>query len=108
LSIARLRAQCVRTGVREVSAVAHRPGSSGPGRPGELVVRLSPIKLRASAAVRLARLAPRALVKDDAEQLVVPMRAGPDLASRLAELLGELVPEDAAARRGADAAPSRG
>ncbi|MHB1597502.1 MAG: transcription-repair coupling factor [Acidimicrobiales bacterium] len=97
LSIARLRAECVRTGVREVSAVAHRPGSGGPGRPGELVVRLSPLKLRASAAVRLARLVPRALAKDETEQLVVPLRAGPDVASRLAELLRELVPVGQAA-----------
>ncbi len=106
LSIARLRAECVRTGVREVSAVAHRPGSSGPGRPGELVVRLVPIRLRASATVRLARLAPRALAKGEAEQLVVPMRAGPDLATRLADLLRELVPEPAETRAGAGGAPS--
>ncbi len=94
LSIARLRAECVRTGVREVSVVAWRPGSTGPGRAGEVVARLTPIRLRASAAVRLQRLAPRAVRKDDASQLVIPLKAGPDIAARLAELLRELVPDE--------------
>ena len=95
LSIARLRAECVRTGVREVSVVAWRPGSSGPGRMGEVVARVAPVTLRASAAVRLQRLAPRAVRKDDAAQLVVPLKAGADIATRLAELLRDLVPDEA-------------
>jgi transcription-repair coupling factor (superfamily II helicase) len=94
LSIARLRAECVRTGVREVTAVVTRPGAGGPGRPGEVVARLSPLRLKASAGVRLKRLAPRAVVKEDAEQVVVPLKAGEDVASRLAGLLRELVPSD--------------
>ncbi|MDA8290417.1 MAG: transcription-repair coupling factor [Actinomycetota bacterium] len=94
LSIARLRAECVRTGVREVSVVAWRPGGGGPGRMGEVVARLAPLALRASAAVRPQRLAPRAVRKDDASQLVVPLKAGPDVALRLASLLRELVPDE--------------
>jgi transcription-repair coupling factor (superfamily II helicase) len=92
LAIARLRAQCVRTGVREVTAVAVRPGGGGPGRPGEVVARISPLKLRASAGVRLKRLVPRAVVKDDVEQVILPLKAGRGVAAALAELLGELVP----------------
>ena len=35
---------------------------------------------------------PRAIVKEDVDQLIVPLPAGPDLADRLAVLLRELVP----------------
>ena len=100
LAIARLRAECVRTGITEVTAVAVRPGARGVGRPGELVVRCSPVHLKASAGVRLRRLAPRAIHKDDAAQLVVPLAPGPDVAERLAKLLRELLPEEAAAAAG--------
>ena len=52
LEIARLRAECVRIGATEVTVVAVRPGSVGPGRPGEAVARISPLRLPASARVR--------------------------------------------------------
>ncbi len=100
LSIARLRAECVRTGVTEVTAVAVRPGSRGVGRPGELLVRCSPVRLRPSAAVRLRRIAPRAIAKDDAGQLLLPLAPGLDVAERLAGLLRELLPEEAVAAAG--------
>jgi len=90
LSVGRLRAWCVRTGVREITAVPVRPGSPGPGRPGEVVARLGPLRLRASARVRLARLAPRAVYKEEPGQLVVPLRAGPGLPDELAALLAGL------------------
>jgi hypothetical protein len=46
--------------------------------------------------VRLGRLHPRAIVKEEADQIIVPLAAGPDLAERLAVLLRELVPPDPA------------
>ena len=96
LDIARLRAACVRTGVREVTAVAHRMGDAGPSRPGEVVARCSPVRLRASAQVRLSRLAPRAILKEEAEQLVVPLQGGHGLPGAIAELLEALLPTEAA------------
>ena len=92
VAVGRVRAECVRTGVTEVTASVTRPGSGGPGRPGEAVARLSPLHLRASARVRLGRLHPRAIVKDEVDQVIVPIPAGPDIADRLAVLLRELVP----------------
>jgi len=89
-----LRAECVRTGVTEVTAPVTRPGAGGPGRSGEAVARLAPIRLRASARVRLGRLHPRAIVKEEVDQIIVPLPAGPDLADRLATLLRELVPAE--------------
>ena len=65
------------------------------------MARLSPIRLRASARVRLSRLAPRAIVKEDLDQLIVPLKAGGDLASTLAGLLRDLVPVEMAAATGA-------
>jgi transcription-repair coupling factor (superfamily II helicase) len=98
LEIAHLRAECMRIGVTEVTVVAVRPGSRGPARVGEAVARLSPLRLPASARVRLTRLAPRAILKEDPPQLVVPLAAGPRLAADLEALLAGLVPAEPPAR----------
>ncbi len=82
--------------MREVNAVAVRPGGGGLGRPGEVVARLSPVRLPASSRVRLARVAPRAILKDDPPELQVPLRGGAGLPGALAGLLGELFPDDTA------------
>jgi transcription-repair coupling factor (superfamily II helicase) len=92
LAVGRLRAECVRTGVTEVTAAATKPGVAGPGRLGEVVVRLSPVKLAVSSQVRLGRQHPRAILKADSNQLIVPLAAGDDLADRLVRLLAELIP----------------
>ena len=97
LEIARLRAECVRVGVTEVTVVAVRPGSLGPGRAGEALARLTPLRLPASARVRLSRLAPRAVLKEDPPQLVVPLAAGPPLPADLVALLAALVPAESPA-----------
>jgi transcription-repair coupling factor (superfamily II helicase) len=97
IDVARLRAECVRLGIREVVIVAHRLGSSGPSRPGEVVARLAPVRLPASARIRLQRLSPRALLRDDPARLVVPLNSGQAVPSELAGLLRDLVPRDNAA-----------
>ncbi|MHB8456593.1 MAG: TRCF domain-containing protein, partial [Acidimicrobiales bacterium] len=98
LGVGRLRAECVRTGVMEISAATARPGTPGnPGRLGEVVARLSPVLLPISAQVRLGRLHPRAIWKEDTAQLIVPLEAGEDLAIRLVRLLEELLPLEQAA-----------
>ena len=104
LAVGRLRAECVRTGVTEVTAATSKPGAGGPGRPGEIVARLSPIRLPVSSQVRLQRLQPRAILKEDAAQLIVPMPPGDDVADRLVSLLRELVPEPPRAAAPATAA----
>jgi len=93
LAVARLRVECLRTGVREVSATAARPGQ-GAGRPGRrgLVARMAPLELPASARVRLRRLRPESLVKEDARLVVVPLGPDEPPVEALTELLGELVP----------------
>ena len=60
LAVARLRAECVRTGVREVSVAKG-------------VARVSPLHLRTSAQIRLRRVAKSAVYKEDLAQLVLPV-----------------------------------
>jgi transcription-repair coupling factor (superfamily II helicase) len=90
LRVARLRAECVRAGVREIAVTRN------PTRPG-LNARLNPVRLRTSATIRLKRLAPSAVFKlapgeSDIGQLVVPLAKGVDPADALVLLLAELVP----------------
>jgi transcription-repair coupling factor (superfamily II helicase) len=93
LRVARLRAECVRTGVREVAVTRN------PTKPG-FVARLNPVRLRTSATIRLKRLAPSAVFKTgdetDLGQLVIPLAKGVDPADALVVLLGELVPSQLA------------
>ena len=84
LTIGLLRAECHRTGVRDVSITGNQ-------------ARLAPLRLRASEAMRLRRLARDAIYKEEAGQLVVPLRRGDDPAARLVALLTELVPAESLA-----------
>jgi transcription-repair coupling factor (superfamily II helicase) len=88
LAAGRLRAECVRTGVTEVAVTGPRPGSRG-SRP---LARLGPLRLRASAQVRLRRMAPGATYKENASLLVVPLDDPDKAPSSLVDLLAELVP----------------
>jgi transcription-repair coupling factor (superfamily II helicase) len=93
LAVARLRVECLRTGVREVSATPARPGQ-GTGRPGRrgFVARIAPLELPASARVRLRRLRPESIVKEDVGLLVVPLGADEAPVEALTQLLVDLVP----------------
>jgi transcription-repair coupling factor (superfamily II helicase) len=97
LSVALLRAECIRLGLTEVTAVAYRPGAGGPGRPGEFVTRLAPIKLLASEGIRLSRVAPRAIYKEEIGQVIAPVAAAGDLAHAIRSFLEELRPAEAEA-----------
>ncbi len=81
LSVGALRAECVRTGVREVTVVRD-------------VARIAPVDLRTSQRIRLQRLARDAVYKEDLRQLVVPLRRAADPAAAVVSLLRELVPAD--------------
>ena len=82
LRVARLRAEAVRTGVREITVARD-------------VARLAPLALKTSQRVRLQRLLKDAVYKEDIEQLVVPLKRGADPAEALLTLLGALVPQEA-------------
>ena len=79
LAVGRLRAECARTGVREVNVSRD-------------VVRLAPLVLKASQTIRLRRLFPKAVYKEDLAQLVVPLVRGTQPVDAALALLGTLVP----------------
>jgi transcription-repair coupling factor (superfamily II helicase) len=80
LRIGELRAECARTGVRDVTVV--RGGT----------VRLAPLALKTSARIRLQRLWPRAVYKEDIGQVVLSVPPKQDAAAFLVDVLQALVP----------------
>jgi transcription-repair coupling factor (superfamily II helicase) len=70
LSVAGLRAECARLGIREVNVA--KGAGAGFGGPA-WVVRLSPITLKVSEEVRLKRLVKGAVYKAEAGQLQLPL-----------------------------------
>jgi transcription-repair coupling factor (superfamily II helicase) len=87
LDVARVRAECARLGVTEVT-VAKGPGFGGPAH----IVRLSPVALKASQEVRLKRLVKGAVLKAGIDQLQLPVMKPDGLAGGIVTLLQELVP----------------
>jgi transcription-repair coupling factor (superfamily II helicase) len=84
LEVAHLRAECARTGVREV-AVARD------------VARLGPLALKTSQTIRIQRRYPKAVYKEDLGQVVLPLPRGANAAEHVRAFLAEVVPDEAAA-----------
>ncbi len=78
LGVARLRAECHRTGIRDVTITGTQ-------------ARVAPLALRTSEVMRLRRLARQAIYKEDTGQVVVPLPRGADPAPFLVGFLQELV-----------------
>jgi transcription-repair coupling factor (superfamily II helicase) len=100
LQVARLRAECARTGVRDVTVVLSRM-TGGLGAAGS--IRMSPLQLKASQQIRLQRRWPKAIWKAEIGQLVLPLGTGGvkvpkgvELASLLVEFLAAMVPTEPA------------
>ena len=92
LAVATLRAECVRTGVREVT-VTKGPGFGGP----KYVARVAPLQLPTSKRIRLQRLYKDTVYKEDSGQLQLPVKAAGDSVTTVIAALRELVPEEDAA-----------
>jgi transcription-repair coupling factor (superfamily II helicase) len=84
LDVARLRAECHRLGLTEVTISTR---SFGPGE-----ARLGPLELKLSEATRLRRLARQAKYKEEQRQLVLPIPTKEEPASFLVNFLRELIP----------------
>jgi transcription-repair coupling factor (superfamily II helicase) len=87
LEVARLRAECARTGVTEIS-VQPGPGFGGPKQ----FARLAPVELRTSKQMRLERLYPQAVYKEDIRELQLPIKSKPQIVDEVVAALGELLP----------------
>jgi transcription-repair coupling factor (superfamily II helicase) len=92
LDVARVRAECARLGITEVT-VAKGPGFGGPA----YIVRLTPVALKVSQEVRLKRLVKGAVYKTEQQQLQLPVVKATALAEGIVTLLQELVPPAEAA-----------
>lgn len=104
LQVAYLRAECVRTGVTDIT-VTKSPALSG----GGLLATISPITLPQSKQMRLARLYKGALYREADRELRLPVKGGQSLAEDLVSALRELVPppkEPAADAAGAGTEPA--
>ncbi len=91
LEVARMRAECVRTGVREVIVTQGSGGSGGFGGP-KWVARLSPLKLPTSKVIRLDRLYKGAVYKEEVGQLQLPVRNAAESAGVVITALRDLLP----------------
>jgi transcription-repair coupling factor (superfamily II helicase) len=87
LALARLRTVAMARQIREITMSSVRPGGST-----QPVARVVPVRLAASAEVRLRRLVPGAVYREDLAQLLVPIRPGELPADVLRQLLEDLIP----------------
>ncbi|MFP3905816.1 MAG: transcription-repair coupling factor [Acidimicrobiales bacterium] len=87
LAVATLRAECVRTGVTEISVTS----GSGFGGP-KYTAKLSPLPLLLSQQLRLKRLFPNSVYKEDLSQVQVGIKGGTDLVEALVLFLRTIVP----------------
>lgn len=91
LDVARLRAECVRIGLTEVT-VTKAVGMGASLMMGSLAARLSPVELKTSQEVRLQRISKAGIYKQKERQLFIPLRPGIDSLEFLLTFLGELYP----------------
>jgi transcription-repair coupling factor (superfamily II helicase) len=84
LTVATLRAECFRTGIRDVLVTSTQ-------------ARLGPLHLKVSESMRLKRLVRDSIYKEDLGQVVLPLRKGQDAAVGLIALLRQLIPIEGAA-----------
>ena len=84
LVVARLRIECMRLGITDLSVT----GSQSAGR----TAKLSPIDLKASETMRLRRLSRQAMHKESQRQLVIPIPRGSMPSEFLLGFLNELIP----------------
>jgi transcription-repair coupling factor (superfamily II helicase) len=91
LDVARLRAECVRIGLREV-AVTKATGMGASMMSGALVARLSPVELKTSQEIRLQRIAKTAVYKQRDGILIYPIPPRLPAIDALLAFLGDLYP----------------
>ena len=90
LHVARLRAECVRTGVREITVTS----GSGFGSPKHMA-RISPMVLPTSKTIRLQRIYKGAVYKAEQAQLQLPVKRPAEASRELIDALIDLVPAPA-------------
>ena len=96
LTVARLRAECVRTGIREITVTTGSGGAGGFGGP-KYLARISPVTLPTSKTIRLDRLYKGAIYKNEVGQLQLPIKRADTAAGTILDALRDLLPAEPAA-----------
>ncbi len=91
LDVARLRAECVRIGIRDVT-VTKASGMNAAMMPGAFTARISPVTLKTSQELRLQRIVKAAIHKPAEHLIIIPMKPKTDVCEFLVTFLGELFP----------------
>jgi len=86
LALARLRTSAMARGVAEIAMSSVRSSGTGP------TARIAPVRLAASASVRLRRLMPGATYREELDQLLVPLPRTGLAADILRDLIEDLLP----------------
>ena len=86
LEIARLRAECVRTGVTDITVVKRREIGGAPW-----IARISPLRLPVSKQMRLERTRKGAVIKGEAGEVHVPLPGGDQLVGSLLAFFDEFI-----------------
>jgi transcription-repair coupling factor (superfamily II helicase) len=89
LEIGRVRAECARTGVTEVTV------TRGAGYGAPLTIRMTPLELAQSKQMRLGRLYKGSIYKADVAQVQVPARNEAAIVPTILDVFGQLVPDEA-------------
>ncbi len=95
LDVARLRVACAQRSITRISVAPVRPGERGyASARGKRAARalISPVRLPASAQVRLARLYPGASYREGQAQLAVPLADTESSTTALVAVLDDLLP----------------
>jgi transcription-repair coupling factor (superfamily II helicase) len=92
LSVAKLRAECVRIGLREMS-VTKVSGMGAGMMPGALLARMQPVDLKTSQEIRLQRLSKTAVFKQKEQLLILPLKPTANVIEPLLAFLAELFPK---------------
>lgn len=86
LKLAKLRVRAIKANINEISVVGL--GKSSLVNPA---IRISPIELKASAAMRLRRLYPDAIYKDGERMLVIPISRGLEPLGTIDKVFSDLI-----------------
>jgi transcription-repair coupling factor (superfamily II helicase) len=91
LDVGRLRAECVRIGIRDVT-ITKASGMNAAMMPGAFTARMSPVTLKTSQELRLQRIVKSAIHKPTENLIIIPMKPKTDVCEFLVTFLGELFP----------------
>ncbi len=90
LQVAKLRSLCVMAGIEELNVTT---SNIKVGSGAKYIARLSPVRLKASMEIKLKRMYPRALYKQDQSQLIIETDLKADIVKELTKVIVDIFPK---------------